>query len=174
MNSCTSLVLLSQRWPELIRDLESATGLYVRSRTGAAGDVNIPRYQCRPLLICIGLENKLKLLSYKWKSLKLWTINTSFSFFSILQYSCNCNSGMLRRLFEHPKEPSNIHTPVWGSPILLIDDTRLKSSYLWVHELLKHFQVHGACDCRYTKKENGPMILSFIKPHQTFSFDCRS
>ena len=51
--------------------------------------------------------------------------------------------------------PSNIHTPVWGSPILLIDDTRLKSSYLWVHEMLQHLQVHGACDCRFTKKRTG-------------------
>ena len=27
--------------------LEPATGLYTRARTGAAGVVNIPRYQCR-------------------------------------------------------------------------------------------------------------------------------
>ena len=40
---------LNQRWPELNRGLESATGSYARARTGAAGDVNIPRYQCRPV-----------------------------------------------------------------------------------------------------------------------------
>ena len=39
---------LDQRWPELIRDLESGTGSYSRTRTGVAGDVHIPRYQCRP------------------------------------------------------------------------------------------------------------------------------
>ena len=35
------------------------------------------------ILICIGLENKLKLLSYDWKSLNFWTIHFSFSFFNI-------------------------------------------------------------------------------------------
>ena len=33
-------------WRELIRDLESATCSYTRALTGAAGVVNIPRYQC--------------------------------------------------------------------------------------------------------------------------------
>ena len=41
--------VVDQRWPELIRDIESATGAYARARAGAAGDVNIPRYQCRPV-----------------------------------------------------------------------------------------------------------------------------
>ena len=38
-----------QRRPELIRDLESSTGSYARVRTGATEDLNIPRYQCRPV-----------------------------------------------------------------------------------------------------------------------------
>ena len=39
-----------------------------------------------------------------------------------------------------------------GSPILLMDDTWLKISYMWVYELLQHVQVHRACDCRFTTK----------------------
>ena len=41
------LLSLQQRWPKLIRDLESATGSYTRALAGANGVVSIPRYQCR-------------------------------------------------------------------------------------------------------------------------------
>ena len=38
--------VVEQRWPELTRDLESATGSYTRALIGAAGVVNISKYQC--------------------------------------------------------------------------------------------------------------------------------
>ena len=47
MHDIIAVVYLNQRWPELIHDLESATGSYTRALIGAAGVVNIPRYQCR-------------------------------------------------------------------------------------------------------------------------------
>ena len=72
----------------------------------------------------------------------------------------------VRRLGNVALRDPRTSIPVWGSPILLIHDTRLKSSYLWVHELIQHVQVHGACDCRFTKKE-WPMILSFISSVST-------
>ena len=65
-------------------------------------------------------------------------------------WSIVCNPSIRKCYIEGP---SNIHTSVWGSPILLIDDTRLKNSYLWVHELLRHAQVYGACNCRLKKKK---------------------
>ena len=45
--SCSPMLHIGQRWPELIRDLKLATGSYTRALTGAAGIVNISRYQCR-------------------------------------------------------------------------------------------------------------------------------
>ena len=56
----------------------------------------------------------------------------------------------------------------------LIDDTRLKSSYLWVHELLQHVQVHGACDCRFRKKMGRWSCLSLDRTKRSVSTaDCK-
>ena len=42
------------------------------------------------ILICIGLENKLKLLPYEWKSINVWTTNTSFSFSTLVTVVQEC------------------------------------------------------------------------------------
>jgi hypothetical protein len=48
---------------------------------------------------------------------------------------------------------SNVQTPVWGSPILLVDDVRLQIRYLGVNELSQRVKVNATRYCSFHEEQ---------------------
>jgi hypothetical protein len=44
-------------------------------------------------------------------------------------------------------------TPVWGSPILLVDDVLLRICYLGVHKLCQHVKVNTTHYCGFHEEK---------------------
>jgi hypothetical protein len=53
-----------------------------------------------------------------------------------------------------------MQTPLWGNPILLVEDVWLKIRSLWVHELFQHVKVNATRYSGFHKEKwpNNPVL----------------